>query len=31
MKQAPEAYPLGYVEDACETRTKLMAFFQHPD
>jgi hypothetical protein len=25
--QAPQAYPLGYVEDACETRTKLEGFF----
>ncbi len=24
---APEAYPLGYVEDAFETRTPLAAFF----
>jgi len=23
----PEAYPLGYVEDSCETRTQLMACF----
>ncbi len=23
----PEAYPLGYVEDSCETRTQLMARF----
>ena len=26
-RQEPEAYPLGYVEDSCETRTKLGAFF----
>jgi hypothetical protein len=26
-KSAPEAYPLGYVEDAGETRTKLGGFF----
>ena len=26
-KEAPEAYPLGYVEDASEPRTKLAAFF----
>ena len=26
-KQSPEAYPLGYVEDGCETRTTLRAFF----
>ena len=23
----PEAYPLGYVEDSCELRTKLADFF----
>jgi hypothetical protein len=26
-KKAPEAYPLGYVEDAFEVRTKLEGFF----
>jgi hypothetical protein len=26
-KSAPQAYPLGYVEDASETRTQLKAFF----
>jgi hypothetical protein len=26
-KQEPEAYPLGYVEDSCELRTPLAAFF----
>ena len=26
-RQEPEAYPLGYVEDSCEPRTKLGAFF----
>src|SRR5438309_3637335 len=26
-KEAPEAYPLGYVEDASEPRTKLAAVF----
>jgi len=26
-KQEPEAYPPGYVEDSCELRTKLGAFF----
>ena len=26
-KEAPEAYPLGYVEDASEPRTKLADFF----
>src|SRR6476646_4848194 len=26
-EQEPEAYPLGYVEDSCELRTKLGAFF----
>jgi hypothetical protein len=26
-KREPEAYPLGYVEDSCEPRTKLGAFF----
>ena len=25
--KAPEAYPLGYVEEACEVRTKLAGFF----
>jgi len=25
--KAPEAYPLGYVEDAFEVRTKLADFF----
>ena len=25
--KAPEAYPLGYVEDAFEARTKLAGFF----
>jgi hypothetical protein len=25
--KAPEAYPLGYVEDAFEVRTKLAGFF----
>ena len=29
-KQSPEAYPLGYVEDGCETRTTLRAFFSSP-
>jgi hypothetical protein len=26
-EQKPEAYPLGYVEDFCELRTKLADFF----
>jgi hypothetical protein len=26
-EQEPEAYPPGYVEDSCELRTKLGAFF----
>ncbi len=26
-EQEPEAYPLGYVEDSCELRTKLAGFF----
>ena len=26
-KQAPEEYPLGYLDGASETRTKLGAFF----
>ena len=26
-EQEPEAYPLGYVEDSCELRTPLAAFF----
>ena len=26
-KKAPEAYPLGYVEDAFEARTKLAGVF----
>ena len=26
-KEAPEAYPLGYVEDASEPRTKLVDIF----
>ncbi len=26
-KEAPEAYPLGYVEDASKSRTKLAAVF----
>ena len=33
-KEAPEAYPLGYVEDTSELRTKLAAVFnilKHPD
>jgi len=25
--QKPQAYPLGYVEDCCEPRTKLTALF----
>ena len=25
--EAPEAWPLGYVEDAFEVRTKLAGFF----
>ena len=25
--KAPEAYPQGYVEDACEARTKLAGYF----
>jgi hypothetical protein len=26
-EQEPEAYPQGYVEDSCELRTPLAAFF----
>jgi hypothetical protein len=26
-EHTPEAYPLGYVEDVCEPRTTLRAFF----
>ena len=26
-EQTPEVYPLGYIEDVCETRTTLRAFF----
>jgi hypothetical protein len=26
-RQEPESYPPGYVEDSCEPRTKLGAFF----
>jgi hypothetical protein len=27
VKSTPQAYPLGYVEDADKPRTKLAAFF----
>src|SRR5690349_24816133 len=27
-RQAPEAYPLGYVRDGCEPRMQLGAFFR---
>jgi hypothetical protein len=29
-KPTPQVYPLGYIEDAGETRTKLAALFHHP-
>ena len=29
-EQEPEAYPLGYVEDSCELRTKLAGIIDQP-